>query len=63
MNTFLLNKTQYYIERSDEYLALLKYITGDHKDFTLIKGKWEKMYAYIYKFYQELNPMKPMVNL
>ncbi len=39
MNTFLLNKTQYYIDRSDEYLALFKYITGDHKDFTLIKGK------------------------
>lgn len=38
MNTFLLNKTQYYIDRSDEYSALLKYITGDHKDFTLIKG-------------------------
>jgi len=39
MNTFLLNKTQYYIDRSDEYLALFKYITGDHKDFTLIKDK------------------------
>jgi hypothetical protein len=41
MNTFLLNKTQYYIDRSDEYSALFKYITGDHKDFTLIKGKLE----------------------
>jgi hypothetical protein len=37
MNTFLLNKTQYYIDRPDEYLALFKYITGDHKDFTLVK--------------------------
>lgn len=41
MNTFLLNKTQYYIDRSDEYSALFKYITGDHKDFTLIKDKLE----------------------
>jgi hypothetical protein len=41
MNTFLLNKTQYYIDRSDEYLALFKYITGDHKDFTLMKDKLE----------------------
>jgi hypothetical protein len=39
MNTFLLNKTQYYIDRPDQYLALFKYITGDHKDFTLIKDK------------------------
>lgn len=37
MNTFLLNKTQYYIDRPDEYSALFKYITGDHKDFVLIK--------------------------
>ncbi|CAF1350468.1 unnamed protein product [Rotaria sordida] len=39
MNTFLLNKTQYYIDRSDEYSTLFKYITGDHKDFMLIKDK------------------------
>ncbi|CAF3689165.1 unnamed protein product [Adineta steineri] len=39
MNTFLLNKTQYYIDRSDEYSALFKYITGDHKDFILINDK------------------------
>ena len=39
MHTFLLNKTQYYIHRSDEYSALFKYITGDHKDFMLIKDK------------------------
>ena len=39
MNTFLLNKTQYYIDRSDEYSALFKYIIGDHKDFMLIKNK------------------------
>ena len=40
MNTFLLNKTQYYIDRSDEYSTLFKYITGDHKDFMLIKDKF-----------------------
>ena len=39
MNAFLLNKTQYYIDRSDEYSALLKYIAGDHKDFVLMKEK------------------------
>jgi hypothetical protein len=38
MNTFLLNKTQYYIDRSDEYSTLFKYITGDYKDLMLIKG-------------------------
>lgn len=36
MKTFLLNKTQHYIERPDESAALFRYITGDHKDFTLI---------------------------
>lgn len=39
MNTFLLNKTQYYTDRPDEYSALLKYITGDHKDLVLMKDK------------------------
>ena len=39
ISTFLLNKTQYYINRPDEYSALSKYITGDHKDFTLIKDR------------------------
>ena len=39
MNTFLLNKTQYYIDRSDEHSTLFKYITGDQKDFLLIKDK------------------------
>lgn len=39
MKTFLLNKTQYYIDRSDEYATLFKYITGDHKDFILIKDQ------------------------
>jgi len=33
MKTFILNKTQYYIDRSDEYSKLFKYITDDHKDF------------------------------
>jgi hypothetical protein len=38
MKTFLLNKTQFYVDRPTEYSCLLKYITGDHKDFTLIEG-------------------------
>jgi hypothetical protein len=33
MKTFILNKTQYYIDRSDEYSTLFKYITDDHTDF------------------------------
>jgi hypothetical protein len=41
MKTFILNKTQYYIDRSDEYSTLFKYITDDHKDFMLIKEKLE----------------------
>ena len=39
MNTFLLNKTQYYIDRSHEYALLFKYITGDHTDFTVVNDK------------------------
>lgn len=39
MNTFLLNKTQYYIDRSDEHAMLFKYITGDHQDFMVINDK------------------------
>ena len=37
MNIFLLNKTQFYIDRPDEYAALYKYITGDQTDPMLIK--------------------------
>ncbi|CAF0736436.1 unnamed protein product [Rotaria sordida] len=36
MNTFLLNKTQYFVDRPNEFSFLFKYITGDHKDLTLI---------------------------
>ena len=39
MNAFLLNKTQYYIDRSNEYSAVVKYVTGDHKDLVLMKEK------------------------
>ncbi|UJR29657.1 hypothetical protein I4U23_017205 [Adineta vaga] len=39
MNIFLLNKTQFYIDRSDEYQILMKFITDDQKDLTLINGK------------------------
>jgi hypothetical protein len=39
MATFLLNKTQLYVDRPDEFSVLFKYINGDHKDFTLIDGK------------------------
>ena len=35
MNIFLLNKTQYYIDRSNERSMLMKYITGDHSGFVL----------------------------
>jgi hypothetical protein len=39
MNVFLLNKIQYFIDRSHEYSMLLKYITGNHKDFMLIEHR------------------------
>lgn len=47
MNAFLLNKTQYYIDRSNEYSMLLKYITGDHEDFVLMgeKGNGQPLLA------------------
>ncbi|CAF1128328.1 unnamed protein product [Adineta ricciae] len=35
MNIFLLNKTQYYVDRSSERSMLMKYITGDHSGFVL----------------------------
>jgi hypothetical protein len=39
MTTFLLNKTQLFVDRPDEFSILLKYITGDHKYLTVIDGK------------------------
>lgn len=41
MNTFLLNKTQYYIDRSYEYALLFKYIMGNHTDFTVVNDQSE----------------------
>ncbi|CAF4239056.1 unnamed protein product [Rotaria magnacalcarata] len=38
MNTFLLNKTQIFVDRPKEFASLLKYVAGDHKDFSLIDG-------------------------
>ncbi|CAF2483758.1 unnamed protein product [Rotaria sp. Silwood2] len=35
MTTFLLNKTQFFVDRPNEFSLLLKYITGDHKDLKL----------------------------
>lgn len=31
INTFLLNKTQHFIDRPIEYASLLKYVTGEYK--------------------------------
>jgi hypothetical protein len=39
MTTFLLNKTLLYVDRPSEFAILLAYITGDHKDLTVIDGK------------------------
>jgi hypothetical protein len=39
MTTFLLNKTLLYVDRISEFVILLAYITGDHKDLTVIDGK------------------------
>lgn len=39
MNTFLLNKTQFYIDRSDEYTRVLNYVTGTHQDLVLINDQ------------------------
>ncbi|CAF4588702.1 unnamed protein product [Rotaria sp. Silwood1] len=38
MTTFLLNKTQYFVDRPNEFSILFKYITGDHKDLKLISA-------------------------
>ena len=38
MDTFLLNKSQFFIDRPDETSDLLKYITGQTKDLILITG-------------------------
>jgi hypothetical protein len=39
MATFLLNKTQFFVERPEEFSTLLKYVTGNHKDLISLKGK------------------------
>jgi hypothetical protein len=39
MTTFLLNKTQLYVDRFNEFAVLLRYITDDHEDLILIDGK------------------------
>ena len=46
MTTFLLNKTRFYVDRPVEFSCLLKYITGDHADLTLIDGKIRLLYQY-----------------
>lgn len=38
MNTFLLNKTQVYVDRLREYSSLLNYIHGYHDGLTIING-------------------------
>lgn len=37
MNTFLINKTQLYVERPDESSVLMKYITNNHQDLELFE--------------------------
>lgn len=39
MTTFLLNKTQFYIDRTEETAILFQYINHDHQDIELIDGK------------------------
>ncbi|CAF0801098.1 unnamed protein product [Adineta steineri] len=39
MTTFLLNKTQFFVDRPEEFSALVKYVTGVHDDFTLLYRK------------------------
>jgi len=39
MTKFLLNKTQLFVDRPDEFSVLFKYITGDHAYLTIIEGK------------------------
>ena len=38
MMTFLLNKTQFYVDRFAEFTTLTAYITGDHEDLVRIEG-------------------------
>lgn len=39
MENFLLNKTQYYVDRISEFEILKLYITGNHEDLTKIDDK------------------------
>ncbi|CAF1487348.1 unnamed protein product [Adineta ricciae] len=38
MNTFLLNKTQFFVDRHEEFSILLKYVTGEQMDLNLLTG-------------------------
>ena len=37
--TFLLNKTQYFVERPNETSLLLQYVTGDHLNLKAFEGR------------------------
>lgn len=39
MVNFLLTKTQFYIDSPYEFNHLIRYITGDHDDFTVLPGE------------------------